>query len=345
MVIVLERLKADTSIRGSRCCIKCEFEEVNLKDIAAAKLIPVRKSITTSTGIFDVGIQSDTLLTTRQKTFKIEWLCQDMPIRGTFLLLKLRMSKYDNKINRNDIITKMLKFERSLLVSTIIEDIKRDTKLDKLIEGYINRAIKTNKSLIIMSTDKVGSVLKTYTNPIYINGTPRIKVIIPDTILYNAIRSKVKIITSDFDKIETTGVVNNRKFDQAKRRYESLSNKQQIGAEMKVTMSFIVVTISLVLLLTSVALIYGNLLYGAYKLASMVAKLINTYTISMIGSKSILTMMKVVMLKISMAVMMIMIISILIGAVYIAKRVIARVLEIKSVKYHLKTLMKLVNIK
>lgn len=181
-------------------CDKCKCphftNDIMYQDICAVKNAPSAHKVTTSSSVLHIE-SKDNFQITRYKQFKDTWISCDMPIRGKFTLLMLKIGARKQRYQRYYIVNSLIKARRDLFITQWEPKIGRNTDICTLISEHIYRSFNKKRSLIIIGSDELGSVIKKYDDSIRITNRNANHLYIPDTLLFNAIRSKIELVDED----------------------------------------------------------------------------------------------------------------------------------------------------
>lgn len=190
---LLSKVKSQSFIPTNTCMCMDHTTDLVVRDFSSAKVRRYGTSISTNQAVFELDEGPNIVNATRIKTYNQEWITREMPMRGSYIVLKIKRGRKDGKYNRYDIITRLLKIRKDIRITQFNEQVDKNTNLSQLVSKYINRAINMRKSIIIINTDTIGSMLKDTTDKIVVKSKDRIMIYVPDTIMYKAIRSKIEV--------------------------------------------------------------------------------------------------------------------------------------------------------
>jgi hypothetical protein len=179
---------------------ECKHQDLRT-DIVYADVCSIKETeglfkMTTSKAIMNVT-QNQPFEIIRYRRLHEDWITPDMPLRGKFSLLLLKVGSKFSRYNRYNIVLSLISNRKDMLVTTYKPYIGRDTNICDVIAEHINRSFKKKRSVILIGTDTLGSLIKKYDDTIRVNRTQLQRLYIPDTLLYNAVRSKIDFIESN----------------------------------------------------------------------------------------------------------------------------------------------------
>jgi hypothetical protein len=191
IVLVIE----NNDMRSYGVCNHQHNEDcVTYADVGSSMVLSSHKQISTSKGIFSI-MKEPNFQITRYKIFENEWMLREMPMSGMYTMIIIKQHNKQDRINRYDIVKNLMDRQRQLIIDKEIIVVHFNTNVNVTLEDHLVKSFKKNKSVIIIATDRIGSLIKSTQDNIVINNLNKNehKIYVPDDVLFNALRSKMVI--------------------------------------------------------------------------------------------------------------------------------------------------------